>query len=199
MFPSLNHPASRGGARVSAASQRGRTALVTGSTSGIGRAIADALAAEGVHVIVSGRDVARGEEAAKAIGEKGGRADFIAADIGASADAARTLAVDATTKLGGKIDILVNNAGIYPVGPTAGVTDATLDALLAVNMRAPHALVAIIAPSMAEQGGGAIINIGSWMGSLGIPISALYGATKAALEQMSPMLGGGIRASRRAC
>lgn len=164
---------------------RDRTALVTGSTSGIGRGIALALAAEGAHVVVSGRDAARGATVVEAIRAAGGRADFVEADLGASAAAARDLAAAATKVLGGRIDILVNNAGIYPVGPTAEVTDRTLEALLAVNIRAPHALVAAVAPAMAEQGGGSIINIGSWMGSLGIGFSALYGATKVALEQMS--------------
>lgn len=161
-----------------------RTALVTGSTSGIGRGVATALAAEGAHVVVSGRDAARGAATAQAIRAAGGRADFVQADLGASAAAAWELAAEATRVLGGHIDILVNNAGIYPVGPTAEVTDSTLDALLAVNIRAPHALVAAVAPAMAQRGGGSI-NIGSWMGSLGIGFSALYGATKVALEQMS--------------
>ncbi len=164
---------------------QGRTALVTGSTSGIGRGIALALAAEGAHVVVSGRDNARGVAAVEAIRAEGGQADFVLADLGASAAAARALAEEATAVLGGRIDILVNNAGIYPVGPTADVTDDTLEALLAVNIRAPHALVAVIAPAMAARGGGSIVNIGSWMGSLGIGFSALYGATKVALEQMS--------------
>ncbi len=171
--------------QFTATKRQDRTALVTGSTSGIGRGIASALAAEGIHVAISGRDAARGAATVEAIRAAGGRADFILADIGASAAAARSLAAEATTVLGGRIDILVNNAGIYPVGPTAEATDETLDALLAVNIRAPHALVGAIAPAMVQQGGGAIINIGSWMGSLGIPISALYGATKVALEQMS--------------
>ena len=165
-------------------SLKGRTALVTGSTSGIGRGIAEALASAGVRVAVSGRDAGRGNEVVAGIRASGGTADFVPADIGASAAAARQLATDALAVLG-RFDILVNNAGIYPVGPTAAVTDETLDALLAVNIRAPHALVAKIAPMMASQGGGCIVNIGSWMGSLGIPISALYGATKVALEQMS--------------
>ena len=164
---------------------QGRTALVTGSTSGIGRGIALALAAEGAHVAVSGRDAARGAATVEAIQAAGGQADFVLADIGASAAAARSLAEEATAILGGRVDILVNNAGIYPVGPTADVTDETLEALLAVNLRAPHALVAAIAPAMAAHRGGSIINIGSWMGSLGIGFSALYGATKVALEQMS--------------
>ncbi len=163
---------------------QGQTALVTGSTSGIGHGIASALAAEGAHVVVTGRDEARGAAVVKAIRAAGGQADFIQADL-STAEAARSLAETATKALGGHLDILVNNAGIYPVGPTADVTDETLEALLAVNIRAPHALVGVIAPAMAARGHGSIINIGSWMGSLGIGYSALYGATKVALEQMS--------------
>ncbi|WP_424950329.1 SDR family NAD(P)-dependent oxidoreductase [Deinococcus sp.] len=164
---------------------QGQTALITGATSGIGRGIAMALAAEGAHVVVSGRDASRGDETVQAIRAAGGQADFVRADLGASSPAARTLAAEATAILGGHIDILVNNAGVYPVGPTAAVTDETLDAMLDVNIRAPHVLVAAIAPKMAGRGHGCIINIGSWMGSLGIGFSALYGASKVALEQMS--------------
>lgn len=145
----------------------GRTALVTGSTSGIGRAIAVALAAQGAHVAVSGRDAARGEEVVAAIREAGGRADFVAADIGASADAARQLAADATQALGGRVDILVNNAGVYPSDPTPVLSDAAVDAMLSVNIRAPHALVAALAPGMVERGAGNIINIGSWVSRMG--------------------------------
>ena len=164
---------------------QGQKALVTGSTSGIGYGVALALAAEGAQVVVSGRNKTRGAETVEAIRTMGGQADFVSADIGASAAAARSLAEEATKVLGGHIDILVNNAGVYPVGPTADVTDETLDTLLAVNIRAPHALVAVVAPAMAARGRGSIINIGSWMGSLGIAFSALYGGTKVALEQMS--------------
>ncbi|MCW2995840.1 MAG: putative short chain dehydrogenase [Conexibacter sp.] len=163
----------------------GRTALVTGSTSGIGRAIAKALAAEGAHVAVSGRDAGRGAEVVDAIVATGGRADFVAADIGASGAAARALAEEATRVLGGRVDILVNNAGVYPSGPTADLDDASIEALLAVNIRAPHALVATIAPAMAARGEGAIVNIGSWIAAIGLGGGALYGATKATLEQLS--------------
>jgi 3-oxoacyl-[acyl-carrier protein] reductase len=157
----------------------GRTALVTGSTSGIGRAIAAALAAEGARVAVSGRDAARGEEAAAAVGGV-----FVGADL-STADGARDLAARATEALGGRIDILVNNAGVYPSGPTADLADDSVDALLHVNVRAPHALVAALAPAMAARGDGAIVNVGSWVASIGIASGPLYGATKAALEQLS--------------
>jgi 3-oxoacyl-[acyl-carrier protein] reductase len=157
-----------------------KTALVTGSTAGIGRAIATALAAEGVRVAVSGRDVTRGEAVASEIGGV-----FVGADLGESADAARSLAARATEALGGRIDILVNNAGVYPSGPTAALSDADVERLLSVNVRAPHALVAAIAPAMVEHGDGVIVNIGSWISRVGMPQGALYGATKAAVEQLT--------------
>jgi 3-oxoacyl-[acyl-carrier protein] reductase len=158
----------------------GRTALVTGATSGIGRAIAAALAAEGARVAVSGRDATRGDEAAEAIGGV-----FVAADLGESADAARSLAARATEALGGRIAILVNNAGVYPSGPTADLSDADVERLLSVNVRAPHALVAAIAPAMAARGEGVIVNVGSWISRVGMPQGALYSATKAAVEQLT--------------
>jgi NAD(P)-dependent dehydrogenase (short-subunit alcohol dehydrogenase family) len=159
----------------------GRTALVTGSTSGIGRAIAEALAREGARVAVSGRDAARGAEVVAALG---GDAVFVPADLGTAAGA-RDMAARATGALGGRIDILVNNAGVYPSGPTADLADDAVDALLAVNIRAPHALVAAIAPAMSARGDGAIVNIGSWVSAIGLGTGPLYGATKAALEQLS--------------
>jgi NAD(P)-dependent dehydrogenase (short-subunit alcohol dehydrogenase family) len=163
----------------------GRTALVTGSTSGIGAAIARLLAARGAHVVISGRDAARGDAAVTGIREAGGEADFVPADLAASTGAVRSFAADATARLGGWLDILVNNAGIYSATLTADLADTDLDAMLAVNVRAPHVLVAAIAPAMAGRGSGVIITIGSWMASVGSPFAAMYTATKAAGEQMT--------------
>ena len=162
-----------------------RTALVTGSTSGIGAAAATALSRAGAHVVVSGRDAARGEATVAAIREHGAKADFVAVDLGGPYAGLRTFVEEATAALGGRVDILVNNAGVYPVTPTADLPDADLDAMLAINVRAPHVLVGAIAPAMAERGHGAIINIGSWMARVGNPVGAMYTATKAADEQLT--------------
>ncbi len=97
----------------------------------------------------------------------------------------RALAAEARTQLGGHVDVLVNNAGVYPGGPTESLEDDTVDALLATNIRAPHVLVAALAPGMAERGSGHIVNIGSWMARVGVPFMALYPATKAAVEQLT--------------
>ena len=161
------------------------TAIVTGSTSGIGAAVAQLLAARGAHVVVSGRDATRGDSVVAAIRAEGGKADFVPADLAGSYAGIREFAATATATLGGQVDILVNNAGIYPATATDGLADADLDAMLAVNIRAPHVLVAALAPAMATRGHGVIVTIGSWMASVGSPFAAMYTATKAADEQLT--------------
>jgi NAD(P)-dependent dehydrogenase (short-subunit alcohol dehydrogenase family) len=161
-----------------------KTALVTGSTSNIGRAIAIAFAAEGAHVVVSGRDAERGAEVVERIHAMGGRADFVPADLNGSPAASRALASEATRALGGRIDILVNNAGIFPSSTTATTDETTFDDVYAVNVKAPYFLTAAIAPAMTAAGDGAIINLGSWIARLGVA-SALYSSTKGAMETMT--------------
>jgi len=163
----------------------GKTALVTGATSNIGRAIAEAFAAEGAHVAASGRSAERGREVIEGIRARGGRADFVAADLDGSAAASQALAEEATAVLGGRIDILVNNAGIYPADTTAATDEKTFDRVYAVNVKAPFFLTAAVAPAMAEAGSGAIINLGSWIARLGIPVGALYSSTKGAMETLT--------------
>src|SRR5260221_1524037 len=163
----------------------GKTALATGATSNIGRAIAIAFAAEGAHVVLSGRSQERGAAVVDQIRAAGGRADFVAAHLDGSAKAANDLAAEATRLLGGRIDVLVNNAGIFPGATTAATDEATFDAVYAVNVKAPYFLTAAIAPAMAERGRGAIINLGSWVARLGIPIGSLYSSTKGAIETLT--------------
>jgi short-subunit dehydrogenase len=168
----------------------GQTVLVTGATSGIGRAAAIQLAREDAEVVVHGRDATRGEQVVAEISRAGGKAHFIAADLSDPTEI-RRLADQA-----GQVDVLVNNAGFSWFGPTADLDVATYDALFDSNVRAPYFLVAALAPRMAANGGGSIVNVASMVASIGITGAAAYGATKATLTAMtrawrpSSVLGG---------
>jgi NAD(P)-dependent dehydrogenase (short-subunit alcohol dehydrogenase family) len=155
------------------------TALVTGATSGIGRATALRLASDGWAVVVHGRNAERGAEVVRAIEAQGGRARFVAADLN---DAA---AVRALVEEVGEIDVLVNNAGASWFGPTADLDVGTFDDLFDGNVRSAYFLVAGIAPGMAERSTGSIISLASMAGQIGLDGGAAYGATKAALSSMT--------------
>ncbi|WP_285657139.1 SDR family oxidoreductase [Actinomycetospora sp. NBRC 106375] len=156
------------------------SALVTGATSGIGREVARQLGATGVHVLVHGRDAARGAGTVDAVRADGGSAEFSAADL-ADPTSVRDLAAAAAG-----VDVLVNNAGMYPSdGLTPQVTDDDLAAVLAVNVAAPHRLVAALAPAMASRGGGAVVNVLSMAAQCGMPGIGLYGSSKAALGALT--------------
>jgi NAD(P)-dependent dehydrogenase (short-subunit alcohol dehydrogenase family) len=156
-----------------------RAALVTGATSGIGQAVAFALADQGFEVFVHGRDIVRGAETVKAIEARGGRARFVAADLSESGAAAALAAAV------GPVDVLINNAGFSWFGPTDQLDEATFDGLFAANVRSAYQLVAALAPGMAERGHGSIVSVDSMAGHVGLSGAAAYGATKAALTAMS--------------
>jgi NAD(P)-dependent dehydrogenase (short-subunit alcohol dehydrogenase family) len=158
----------------------GQTALITGANSGIGRAVARDLAAHGAHVILTGRDAVRGEDAVATIRADRGKADFIAASLTDEASA-RQLARQAVELGGGHVDILVNNAGIFPFGPTHEATEEDFDDVYAINVKVPFFLVAELAPGMASRGKGAIVNISTMVAQYGQANMALYGSSKAAL------------------
>ena len=162
----------------------GRTALVTGGNSGIGRVVATQLAERGAHVIITGRDRARGEQAVATIREAGGKADFLAADL-SSLPSVRNLAKQAIETGGGHVDILINNAGAFPFAPTAQVPEEEFDTVFAINVKAPFYLVAELAPLMAERGHGAIVNLTTMVASFGMAGMPLYGSTKAALQLLT--------------
>jgi NAD(P)-dependent dehydrogenase (short-subunit alcohol dehydrogenase family) len=157
----------------------GQSALVTGSTSGIGRAVAEELARRGAEVIVHGRDAARGEAAVQGIRADGGTARFVAADF---LDPA---AVDALAQEASAVDVLINNAGFAVVVPTDELDLASFDQLFAVNVRAAYFLVAALAPKMASRGRGTIVNLASRAGEVGRAGGAAYSATKAALASLT--------------
>jgi NAD(P)-dependent dehydrogenase (short-subunit alcohol dehydrogenase family) len=158
---------------------QGKSALVTGGTSGIGRAVAVALAELGAHVVISGRDVVRGDRVVRDIQSAGGRAHFLATDLRDEASA-RSLAAR-TRELVGQVDVLVNNAGIYPFGPTEQTSEQDFDAVFSLNVKAPYFLVAELAPDMAKRGHGAIINVTTMVAEFGMAGMSLYGSSKAAL------------------
>ncbi len=163
----------------------GKTALITGSTSNIGRAAAVRFAAEGARVVVSGRDDTRAAAVLGEIRAAGGAADYVYADLDGTAEASRELAAAAAGRLGGRIDILVNNAGIFPPANTLTADPAMFDRVYAVNVKAPFFLTQAVAPGMIAGGGGVIINLGSWVARLGLPVGALYASTKGAIETLT--------------
>jgi NAD(P)-dependent dehydrogenase (short-subunit alcohol dehydrogenase family) len=157
----------------------GRTALITGGTSGVGRDTALLLARIGAQVVITGRDVERGNQVVKEIIASRGQGRFVRADLTNGADV-RELAGQI-----GRVDMLINNAGYAEFGPTAQITEAGFDAVFAVNVKGPFFLTAAFAPAMAARGHGAIVNVSTMVAVRGAAGAAAYGASKAALESLT--------------
>jgi NAD(P)-dependent dehydrogenase (short-subunit alcohol dehydrogenase family) len=162
----------------------GRVALITGGTSGIGRAAANKLAQLGAHVIVVGRNAARGESSVAQIRDAGGKADYLSSDL-RDAASARRVARRAVETGNGHVDILVNSAGIFPFGPTHETTEEVFDSVYALNVKAPYFLVAELAPLMAKRGKGTIVNISTMVADYGVPGMSVYASSKAALNLLT--------------
>ena len=160
------------------------TALITGGTSGIGRATANKLAQLGIHVLVVGRNAERGSKTVDEIRAAGGQADFISADL-RDAASVRTVAKKAIELGNGHVDILINNAGIYPFGPTHEMTEEQFDRVFSINVKVPYFLVAELAPLMAKRGKGAIVNLSTMVADYGAPGMSLYGSSKAAINLLT--------------
>lgn len=163
----------------------GKGALVTGSSRGIGRAIAEALAALGANVIISSRKQQACDEVASAINARdAGRATSIPANIGTKADIER-LVLEARQALG-SIDILVCNAASNPYhGPMAGISDDQFEKTLRNNLLSSHWLSALVSPEMIDRRSGSIIFISSIGGLRGSAVIGAYNISKAADFQLA--------------
>ena len=157
----------------------GRTALVTGGSSGIGRAIATALADAGAHVLVAARTSATIDATVADIRQAGRSADGIVADLSSRADA------HALADAAGDVDVLVNSAGINLRPPMPELDEATWDATMAVNLDAPFVLGQRLAPGMAARGYGRIVSISSQQAHRPFAASGAYGVSKAGLEALA--------------
>ena len=157
----------------------GKVALITGSSRGIGRAIAERMAEHGAKVVISSRKQEACQEVAAAIRAAGGEAVALPANIGHK-DQLQAL-VDATVAHWGGVDILVCNAAVNPYfGPSLQCPDEAFDRIMGSNVRSNFWLCNMVLPQMAERGGGAIIVISSIAGLRGTPTLGAYGISKAA-------------------
>jgi len=152
------------------------TAVITGGTAGIGLESARLLASEGATVIISGRDRARGEQAAELIGAN---ARFIPADM------ADPESVNSLVQQCGDVDIVVNNAGSFPSALTVDQDMAAFETIFDTNVRGAYFLVAGLVPAMVRRRRGSIVNITTMAAFKGIPGASGYSASKAALESLT--------------
>jgi len=169
----------------------GKTALITGAGRGIGRAIARACAAEGAAVVLVARSRADLASVAAEVREAGGRALAVPTDV--TQDAAVEALVENVTGELGRLDILVTSAGAAAFGPVAGSKPADWDTMLSLNLRAVMVCCHAVLPVMLRQRSGMILNLSSIASKRALPGSAVYTATKSAVEAFSRVLAEELR------
>jgi len=167
-------------------SLEGKSALVTGSSSGIGQELAVALAEAGAVVGVNGRNHERVRQTCSMIEEIGGKSEALIADIQEVEDCGKLIA-DANKVLGG-LDILINCAATNRRKPINDVTQDDFDTIVAVNLRSIYFLCQEAHPIMRSQGGGKIINIGSINNYYGLDTVSVYGLTKGGVTQLTKVM-----------
>lgn len=161
----------------------GKAAIVTGAGTGIGRAIALALAREGAKVAVAGRRREKLEEVAQAIRRAGGEALVTVCDVSSEADSQRT--VKDAEEAFGHVNVLVNNAGALSVSTVESVSVEEWDRLMATNLKGPFLMSRAVLPAMRQAGGGAIVNVGSVLGLVAMKDRAAYCASKGGVTMLT--------------
>ena len=165
----------------------GKRAVVTGATSGLGAAMASALAGAGAEVVVGGRDAARADQVVAAIREQGGSSSAVLGDLGTSAGAERF--ARAVQQDGAPVDILVNSAGLFERAEGEATPLETWERALAINATATFVLCREVGRGMIARGRGKIVNVGSTDGIIGVPDQVAYCASKGAVVQLTKTLG----------
>ena len=166
------------------AARQTKIAIVTGAGASIGRAIALKLVSQGVAVVIADRDLAAAKRVQAELEASGGQALAIQADVTVAVDLKHL--VDAAIKKYGRIDYLVNNAGtLGPIKPMWETTDAEVDRVFAINVRAIFALTRLVVAHMMQQGSGSIVSLASVAGKDGPQELSIYAASKAAVIGMT--------------
>ncbi len=158
---------------------RGRTAIVTGASRGIGPYIARALAREGMNVVLAARDASKLEETRGECEALGVAVTSVSTDVTIDADRRRLVE---TAERAGPVDVLINNAGVEFPGSLVELTFDEVDSILETNVRAPLHLAKLVLPSMLERRRGAIVHVSSMAGKSGAPYNSIYSTTKFGLQ-----------------
>jgi NAD(P)-dependent dehydrogenase (short-subunit alcohol dehydrogenase family) len=161
----------------------GKVVLVTGGTSGIGRAAAIAFAREGARVALTGRSTERGEEVADEISGAGGEAIFVQADVRLAEDCRRT--VDRAVGAFGAVDVLFNNAGVFYPATVVECSEEEWDEQIDSSLKGTFLMSKYAIPHLVSRGGGAIVNMSSGWGLVGGDHAAAYCAAKGGVIVMT--------------